>query len=888
MSNPQPPKLLTRFFRWFCREDLVDAIEGDLLELYQRRVETHSPLRASLLYFWNVLTFFQPFAIKRKNHPLNLLYQFDMLGNYFKMAFRTLKASKAFTFINIFGLALGMTACILILAFVNLELSYDQFHSKKDRIYRLQYSYTARDAVTRVSRVPFPLKPHLIDKYPEIEHIARFYQNRIDKTTLGFEDKLYTEENIFFTDPEVFHVLDFELEQGDPETALSTTYSIVITRKAATKYFGDEDPMGKTLEYKGRDKLEVTGILKELPTNSHLQFDMLVPTELQRMRWIRQAENNGYDFEQDWKWSGAWTYILLREGTDFQNFAVNLKRDGKDWFGRLSNREVQYNYEAKPLREIYFDKDIVSKAGPSGNLVQIYALIAVAFLILLIAGINFVNLSTARSARRAKEVGLRKVMGAFRKQLITQFVSESVVICMIAALLALLMVHGLLPIFSDFVEKTVNIPYAQHPMIVLYGVLGVLFIGFLAGIYPAFYLSSYLPSRTLKGDFERQGKSHMGLRKMLVVGQFVVSNILVVGVLVIQGQLHFIKNKDLGFEKDQTIVLAHGNKIDDQYKLFEERAQQIPGVAIVGHGYVAGERGWVQSFRVNGEDSHEGKSLGHKMVGYNFVDMYDLDIAAGRYFRRSSPTDSASAILLNEAAVKVFGWTNDEALGQEFTYIGGNDNKTFFRMKVIGVLADANFESLYDPVRPSVFQFSPWGDIAIKYNAQTREELFAAIEETEKIWDSMTQRWPFEYSFLDQMIARQYQTDEMLGQLIKYFGILAILIACLGLFGLASFTVQKRTKEIGVRKVLGASVQRIFIMVARNFVVLIVVSIVLSGPIAYWLSSQWLQDFAYRIPLTPAFFIQAAAICLLISLLAVSSQTLRAAMLNPTDALKYE
>ncbi len=888
MSNPQPPKLLTRFFRWFCREDLVDAVEGDLLELYQRRVETHSRLRASLLYIWNVLTFFQPFAIKRKSHPLNLFYQFDMLGNYLKMTYRTLRASKAFTFINIFGLALGMASFMLITTFVTQEMSYDEFHAKKDRIYRLQYQYQARDEERIVSRVAFPVKQRLLENYPEVEQIVRFYQNRIDRSTLSYGDKMYTEDNILFADPEVLQVFDFELERGDPKSILTNTNSIVLTKKAAAKYFGDEDPLGKRMKYKDRDLLEVTGILEDVPTNSHLQFDILVPVELQRQRWMNQQANNGYDFEKDWKWSGAWTYVLLKEGASLHHFSTRLQQDGIDWFGRLPDQEIHYLYVPRSLAEVYFDKNVLSQIGPTGNLVQVYALVAVAFLILVIASINFVNLSTARSARRAKEVGLRKVMGAFRRQLITQFVCESIVICSLAALTGLLLVHATIPIFSTFIGKSIEISYSAHPEIVLYLLAGILTVGFLAGLYPAFYLSNFLPSRTLKGNFERQGGKHLGLRKSLVIGQFVISNVLIVGVLVIQGQLNFIKNKDLGFEKDQTIVLAHGNKVDQSFELLDNELRKIPAVTHVGLGYVAGDAGWGQTFRVNGEDTPLAKRLGLKHVGYNFVEMYDLDVVHGRFFQRGSKVDSASAILLNESAVKVFGWTNEEALGQRFSYTGGNDNKTIFRLRVIGVLKDANFESLYEPVRPSVFQLAKWGDIAVKYQTDSREELFGAIDETQKAWEAVTTRWPFEFRFLDDQIAEQYKKDELLGELIKYFGLLAISIACLGLFGLASFTVQRRTKEIGVRKVMGATVQAILLLVGRSFVILVLLSFLISIPVAYWLSGQWLQDFAYRIEVTWVFFAAAAAISLLISMIAVSAQSLRAALLNPVDALKYE
>ncbi len=889
MIRLEPPKWMMRFFRWYCREDLADGVEGDLLEMYERNLQSVGRRKANWLYLWHVFTFFQPFAFKRRSHSSQLSNHSDMIRNYFLIATRTLKLNKVFTTINVLGLALGISAFTLMISFVLGEISFDQFHADKDRIHRITYSYEARGSETKVSRVPFPLKQRFLESYTEVETVVRFYQNRMDLTTLRYGDRTYTEEDIYFVDPEVFELFDFELEQGDEATALRETNSIVLTRKAAAKYFGDENPMGKILEFKeGHNLLTVTGILAEVPVNSHIQFDMLVPVELQRTRWKGAAVNKGYDLEEDWKWSGSWMYVKLKNSNAISSFSNRLLEDGQDFFGRVTNKQVLYQFKTQPLTNIYFDKGLVSEIGLTGNQTQVYVFLIIAIAILVVACINFVNLSTARAARRAKEVGLRKVMGAFRPQLIGQFLAESILITGIATVIALVFVHLVLPFFNHFVGTEVVLPYAEQPVYLVFFLLEILLIGVLAGIYPAFYLSQFQPGRTLKGNYDSGRSKGFGLRKVLVITQFMVSNVLIIGILVIDTQLDFIKNKDLGFDKEQMVVLKHGSKLDSAYQLFADRVVQHSAVESVNKGYVAGHRGWVQSFRVNGESLNESKSIGHKMVSYGFVDMYNLQVLSGRNFSREFKTDSSSAIMLNESAVKLFGWSLEEALGQRFSYIGGNDNRTRYDLKVIGVLKDANFESLYEPVEPSVFQLYAFGDIAIKLNALNNDRLLEALTYVESVWNDVSPQLPFEYNFLDQHLADQYKKDALLGDMIKYFGLLAIVIACLGLFGLAAYTVQRRTKEIGIRKVMGASVSSVLLMISRGFFFLIILSYAISIPLGYSLANQWLDSFTFHITTGPLIFIWAGIIALLIAFIAIGFQCLRAATLNPVETLKYE
>lgn len=881
----QPPGWMIRFFRWFCREELCDAIEGDLLTLYARKVNEQGWLRSSIWYFFSVLSFIQPFALK--NHQLShKLTPLDMFGNYLKIAYRSLMASKFFTLINILGLAIGIAGFVVMATYFQNELSYDKFHTKSDRIVRVTYDYEARGTIRKIAKSAFPVKPMLLESYPGVEKVVRFYRNTLDASTLKYEGNHTTEENIIFADPEVFEVFDFELEQGNPATALTDVNSIVLTAQAAKRYFGNENPMGKILRYKNQDQLEVTGVLKELPENSHMHFDMLVPMELQRQRWVRGNGNNGYDFEQDWKWSGAWMYVLLENAEARGSFEQKLIAEGKNYFGRAD--DVEYHYALQSLTDIHLHSDMIGEFEANGNIRQVYGFGVIAVLILVIACINFINLSTARSARRAKEVGLRKVMGAHRPQLIRQFIAESVLISLIAALLSVFLIEALLPFFNRFMDKSLSVPYLESPEIILYFFVGVVIIGLLAGIYPAFYISRYRPVKTLKGNTTTGSRGNARLRKVLVSTQFIISNLLIIGILVVQQQLSYIKGKDLGFEKDQVIVLKHGNKLDEGFDLFQTRLKANPAVVATNQGYVAGTGGFTQSFKVNGEQAEAGKSMGIKHVSFDFLDMFGMRMVAGRNFSREIGTDWKKAIMLNETAVKSFGWTNEEALGKTFSYVGGSDNRTLFECKVIGILADAHLEPLYKPIQPSVFKQAKWGRVSIKLNTGSGEELRAVLDQIEQVWTEVNPRWPFEYQFLDDTIEQQYLKEERLSQTIQYFTFLAIFIASLGLFGLASYTVQQRTREIGVRKVLGASVNSILALVGRRFVWLVGLSFIISIPIGYYLAGQWLQDFEYRITIGVGVFLLAGLVSVLIAGMAIGGQSLRAATLNPVKTLRHE
>ncbi|MEQ9304014.1 MAG: ABC transporter permease, partial [Marinoscillum sp.] len=670
----------------------------------------------------------------------HLFASIDFIISYFTIAWRAMKTHKSYSLINILGLSIGLAATIVIIRYVVDEITYDSFHSKADKIFRINYSYDTRGETTTVAKTAFPLKPYLLENYPEITQIVRFYKNTQNLTTLSYKDKIYTEENVMFSDPNVFEVFDFKLTKGDPNTALSSANSIVLTQQAASKYFGSEDPMGKVIKFQNEDKLVISGVLEEIPGNSHLKFDILLPIELQRQRWMRVSENNGYDLEKDWKWSGSWSYLYIENPENLQAVKQRLYEEGADFFGRLTNSKITYLYDLQNLRDIHLGMTMAGAVEATGNKFEVYGFLVIAMLILFIACINFINLSTARSVQRAKEVGLRKVFGAFRKQLIHQFITESILITLISACVGLFILELLLPYFNDFTNKALTIPYGEYPQIILIIFLGVLLVGVLAGLYPSIYLSRFQPVRALKGNKEPYIHG-FGMRKLLVLTQFIVTNVLIISILIIKSQLSFIKGKDLGFDKEQIIVLKHGRKLSDEFHQLKEQLLNHSLIANVDRGYVAGKRGWTQSFRINGEDRTESKGMGIKHVSYDFLDMYNLKLIAGRNFDRKHSTDSTSAILINEATLRILGWDAHEALGQTFSWIGGSDNRTRYEVKVIGILADANFESLYEQVRPSVFKLDNFGEIAIKLAIENKEQLKAAIEVVESAWNNVSPEW---------------------------------------------------------------------------------------------------------------------------------------------------
>ena len=879
MSQYSPPSWMTRFFRWFCREDLAENIEGDLLSIYTDRRKRRSRIWADILHFFDVLSFFQPFAIRKgRFNPFSNTS--NMLLNHFKIGFRVMRRHLTYSSINIIGLAIGLSAVILIALFIKDEISYDRFHTKGENIVRLTYRLETPNSTRLGAKLPFPTKAVLMEEYPEVIDVARFYNWGGDTPLLEYGNHKYTEEGIYFAETDVFKVFDFEFVSGDPKSALQDPRSIILTQRIAKKYFGNEDPMGKVMRYKNEDDLIVTAVLEDIPDNSHITFDALLPIELQRQRWMGWGKYT-YDLEKDWNWAAAWTYAYVTPQTDLPAFQKKVQAIAEEYF----NTEAQdgFSLEVQPLFDIHLKSDKSAEARANGNMTQIYAFGAVAVLILFIACINFINLTSAQSNERLKELGLRKIMGAQKHQLISQFLTESFILVGIASIIALIISWSTLPFFNDFMNKKLVIDFEDAPFIA--SAIGItLGLAMLSVLKPS--LSVIRINVVQKFELN---KSKQRFNRLMIIGQFIVCNLLFIGILVVNDQLDFLRNKDLGFDKEEMLILRHGRNLSkDQFEIFENEIASIPEVKNLHRGYIAGTSSYTNTFKIVGDGKEETYSLGIKWIGDGFIEMFDLEVMEGRNLDRNISTDVKTSILINAAAAKALGWTVDESIGKTLSFKpGGADEPE--NIKIVGVLADANFESLYDPVLPSVFRMTEnniGSEVCLKLSDPG--SLLKTLDRVESAWDTAIPDWPFEFTFLNDKIQDQYLKEERLASATRYFTLLAIFIACSGLFGLASFSVQRRTKEIGVRKVLGASIQSIFILISKNFLWLIGIAFVISIPAGYYLADQWLLDFAYRIQVGPAIFLISGAFSLVMVLIAVGSQSLRAANADPVDTLRYE
>ncbi|MEP1779142.1 ABC transporter permease [Reichenbachiella sp.] len=806
-----------------------------------------------------------------------------MIKNFIKVAFRNLVRNKLYTTINVLGLALGIAACQMVLNYVLHETSYDNWHSKKDRIYRLIQEIDRPDDFLKYAKVPHPVKPLLLQEFPEIEQVTRIYPSAIigGKIKMKYQEQQYYEEDIFMVDPNFFEVFDFEFLEGNEATALIHPNSLVLTEKSARKYFGSTSPLGKTIDYNGQTNLEITGVIKHVPENSHMQFDFLIPMEYQRDTWVR---NFNYDFEEDWMWSGAAVYLQLKSGVNHNQLTGKLPTFVDTHF--RGEKQERTTLDLQPLTDIHLDSDMKGEIGISGSKSQLYVFTIIAMLILMVAAINFMNLATAKSVKRAREVGIRKVMGARRTQLIYQFIGEALVIALIAMLHAYLIANLAWPVFNHFTDKNLSfMAFMTNPMI-LTGSFGITFLtGILAGVYPAFFLSAFQPVRTLKNDFK--GNGSLSLRKILVLFQFVISIVFILAILVVGNQLDYLRNKDLGFNKEAIITINDQGNAGKNFNVLKQRLLTNRKIKDVYRGQILGGTVWSNSVVPQGFHDDEAISVSMLYTGDNFTDLFEISVLEGRKFDKSIDIDNDNercAFLINEAAKRRFGWTEDP-IGREVQWIGGNDNKTLVKGKVVGVVEDFNYRSLYETIEPIIIIFSNWGHIAVKVDTENIQESIAFIRDE---WELQAPGWDFDFSFLDKTLDAQYKKEENLSQVIRYFAGLAIFVSCLGVVGLVSFIVEQKRKEIAIRKTLGASVRHVLSLISSGFIKLVLVSSLIGCPIAYFLMQDWLENFAYRTELGLDIFVLAMIGNLLIVLITITSHTLHAATENPVKSLRQE
>ena len=828
-----------------------------------------------------------------------------MLRNYLTTALRTLRRRPGFTALNIAGLALGLACCLSIGLYVRHELSYDQHHAEAERIHRVVQN-TDGDGTAWVGGAMAPL---LAEDFPQIEEIVRFHRANTPVRRPD-EQQIVEERNFIYADSSAFDVFAFKLLKGDPATALARPGTVVLTEEAATRHFGAADPMGQTL-LAGDRELTVTGVMENLPPTTHMAIDMMTSLATFKLNVWGNAEGR---FGSFW-WPLTYTYVLLEEGASAAALAEQLP----DFIQRHRDPTAAAAYvpDLQPLTDIHLRADQSGDWTTGGTFTTVVLFGGIAVFILLLACVNFMNLATARAAERANEVGVRKAMGAGRGQLMGQFFGEAVLLSGGSALLALGITAAALPTFRDLAAREMAWPALGDPFWALV-VAAVGLTGLVAGSYPALYLSRFQAAEVLK----QQGRTRVGgaawLRRGLVVFQFAVSVALIAGTAIAYQQLDYLQTADLGFDKEAlvTVDINGGGQFDAMTQQFE----RTPGVQAVtvtsgtpGIGGIGNPRIELAPFTPPEQLEQAGTRMQHQTVGFNYFEMLGIEVAAGRTFSEDRPADLGQAIdtpnefrdtsygerafVINRAMAEAQGWTPDEALGKEmraFSYENGNTYMDH-RGTVIGVVENYHARPLYEEIEPMIFEASvfPSNDAAYVNASEYLVKLApgsaaAAIDRLQQAWSEVRPNAPFEASFVDAALDAEYRAEQRLGQLIGLFSGLAIIIACLGLFGLAAYTAQQRTQEIGIRKALGASLGRLVVNLSKEFVALVGVAIVVAAPMAYFGMQQWLQTFAYRIDVGVGTLVAAGAVALVIALVTVSTQTVRAARIDPAEALRSE
>lgn len=794
-----------------------------------------------------------------------------MFKNYFKIAVRNLWRHKTFSFINILGLAVGMSACFLIYLYVDLETSFDNFHSKADRIYRVVTDTKTPSETIKQAITSAPLAPNFKRDFPEVEDAVRLTRDGllVRKGNVKFQ-----EEGSVLADSTLFNVFDFPLVKGDKKTALREPMSVVLSQTSAKKYFGNSDPLGQQLLLTGASiNATVTGVMKDIPKNSQIQADMFVSMSSFKQIYGQPTQDS------EWTNHQYYTYLLLRPHTNAKALENKFPAFMEFHHGvQAKELQMQDYLSLEPLRYVYLKSKRDGFVTGSINNVYIFSIIAV--FILLIACINFINLTTARSVERAKEVGIRKAIGALKLQIAKQFIGESVIISLIAFIISVLLSAMALPLFNQLAGKQISNSILNNP----FHIPGLLIlsagIGIIAGFYPSLVLSSYKPVSVLKGRFAT-GTKGLLLRKGLVVFQFTISIILIAGTIIVYTQLNYMRSQNLGFSKDQEIII--NTSFDKNKDAFKQSLASIPGVLSSSYSSsVPG--GWntsAYSHVQNKTGEMQKANIDLYFVDFDYIKQYDLKLAAGRAFSKDFPTDSTQAMVINESAAKFLGYTSpQEAVGRNFDQWGRQG-------KIIGVLKDFHYKSLQQTIQPLTMRFEPWalGTISIKVSAAN---LPSTLKDIETKWNQIIPYRPFTYSFLDDYFNKQYKAEDNFGNLFFNFAVLAIFISCLGLLGLSSYSTLQRTKEIGVRKVLGASVSNIVNLLSVDFIKLVLVAFVIASPLAWLGMNKWLQDFAYRTNISWWVFALAALTSVFIAFVTISFQAIKAAVTNPVKSLRTE
>lgn len=878
----QPPKLPHRFFRWFCHPKLLKHIEGDLLELYHDRRQASGKRRADLDFVTDVILLFRPGIIRPREIRENL-NRIDMFGSYVKIGWRNSVKNKGLFAINVTGLALGIATCLLIMLYVADEISFDRYNINAGRIARIVLKGKVNGEIIKEAVTAAPVAAALTDEFPEVENATRL--RRYGSPKITYNNTTFRNNNLAFVDPDFFQVFTLPFVKGDPDKALVEPNTIVITEDEARKIFGNEDPINKLLDFKESGaQYKVTGVIRNIPANSHFHFDLFAS-----MEGLAHAKEN------NWMESNYFTYVLFSASTDFSVFERKLPDIIKKYMGpqveqmgmtfeKFTENGNEIGLFVQPLTDIHLfsDFDGQSELEAGGDIKSVYIFSAVALFMLLIACVNFMNLSTATATRRNKEVGVKKVLGSRARQLVYQFLTESFMATMIAVALAIAFVLVALPVFNELSGKALAPDYLLRP-----GTLGSMFlltvvISLLAGSYPAFFLSSLKPVAALKNKISG-GRGAKGIRSGLVVFQFVISAGLILAIIIVTQQMGYIHNKQIGYDRSQLLVLRDLALLGANENAFRNQVAADPRVERVTMSAFlpAGPTDNYMTGVYPGNRFEEVRRTIVYHVDAQYIPTMGMKMVAGRNFSETPLHDSRN-VIINETAAEIFGLSSNP-VGQTLTtnLEGGKKEQ----LTVIGIVKDFHFRSLRETIAPLMMVNNPHGGLIIKTKTKEMAGLIAALNER---WNAYRPEEPLSYAPLDELYNETYVAEEKMGSILRIFGALTIFVACLGLFGLVTFTAEQRVKEVGVRKVLGANVMQIVSLLSRDLIVLVVISFIVAFPLGYYLMNMWLQDFVYKVEVHWWVFMLAGAMTMVIAFFTMSFTTVKAALANPAESLRTE
>lgn len=801
-----------------------------------------------------------------------------MLKNHLKTAIRNLWRRRSSTLINILGLSLGIVSCLLILLFVKNELTYDSFHEKSNRTYQLVIQFGQGDSFQEIGLTAPPMGPALVEEFPEVESATRFRRTYREDAVLKYEDKEFYESNFYATDQSFFDIFSFEVIKGSSQESLTDPYTLVLTESIARKYFGDANPINKTIQVNGSELFQVKAVIADFPSNSHLNFDLL--TSYKTIESLGRPVDN-------WHAMNSWTYLSLKPNTilaDFQKKTLEFldRHTGeqtKEW-------GITYEFILEPLKDIYLKATHQYPLGVRGEAKYVYFFSVIGLIILALSCINFINLVTARSTERAKEVGIRKTVGAKREHLISQFLVESFLVATSALVVAMIIAVLATPYLRALSGYPLFLTQISIPQFLLFCFAIIIIIGFLANLYPAMILSSFKPIDVIQSRASR-GKAGVWVRRILVTFQFFISIALIAATVIVLQQLNFFKNKNLGFNSEMVVAIPLKAREGDQNETIKKELQKLPGVLTVSaSSNIPGEPVGKSGYLPEGYDIKEVLSWETVYADHNYLKAIDADLVKGRDFSESFQTDEMEAFIINETAAKVLKFDTVVGKGMSWDWQKVVKNGT-----VIGIVKDFHMGSFHNPIAPLAIHILPdrarhlLVRIAPQISLSATQEKLKLIENK---WQELLPDFPFEYVFLDDKFAKLYRSEEQVSRISLFAAMIALIIACIGLFGLASFLLEKRQKEISIRKIVGATTGHVLYLISKDFILFILLSAVIAIPVVYHFMNQWLEGFAYRIDISLLPFILALAIALLIAILSIANHSIRAAKINPADILKYE